>query len=181
MKRLFLFFVFFVSVAVQAQEEVKPSFIPIDNETQRIKFQDVVEEEGTQNELFKRVVYWLNDYYKDPVRITSVRDKATGKFVGSHRFRIYYWDADSIKHIGGMITYTFTIEVKDNRYRYTIDELLLKSQTNLEVERWLDKTDPAYDPRWDSYLDQIADFVQNWSDTLKEKMKPEVEKKEDEW
>ena len=156
-------------------------FIPIDEDTQRVKFQDVVEEEGDKYELFKRSIYWLNDTYKDPVRVTSVRDKETGKIVGRHRFRIYYWDKDSVKHTAGMIKYTFTLEMKDQRYRYTIDEMVLRSATDIPVVTWLDKDDPAYDPRWDSYLQQISDFVYEWSEGLKEKMKPEPEKVEDDW
>jgi hypothetical protein len=80
-----------------------------------------------------------------------------------------------------MIKYTFTVELKDDRYRYTIDEIILTSATSIPVEKWLDKSDPAYDPRWDQYLRQIADFVNNWSSTLEEKMKPEPEKVEDDW
>lgn len=80
-----------------------------------------------------------------------------------------------------MINYTFTLEVKQDKYRYTIDELILKSQTNIPVEKWLDKNDPAYDPRWDGYLKQIADYVNNWGQSLETKMKPEPEKKEDTW
>jgi hypothetical protein len=49
------------------------------------------------------------------------------------------------------------------------------------VEKWLDKSDPAYDVRWNEYLDQIAEYAKDWSDSLKEKMKPEVEKASDEW
>jgi hypothetical protein len=105
----------------------------------------------------------------------------SGKIIGHSRFRIYFYDKDSVKHVGGMINYTFTIEMIDNRYRYTIDELVLKSQTNIPVEKWLDKNDPAYDPRWDSYLKQIADYVNNWGNILEEKMKPEKEKVEDTW
>lgn len=170
-----------IAVAFRAGAQETDLFIPVDTDTQLIKFQNVVEEPGDQNELFKRCIYWLNGYYKDPVRVTSVRDKPSGKIIGHHRFRIYYWDKDSIKHTGGMIHYTFTIELKENRYRYTINELVLKSQTNIPVEKWLDKNDPAYDPRWDSYLKQIADFVNAWSANLEEKMKPEPEKKEDVW
>ncbi len=51
----------------------------------------------------------------------------------------------------------------------------------MPVEKWLDKSDPAYDPRWDSYLQQIALYVQNWGSSLKEMMGPEPEKKEDSW
>jgi hypothetical protein len=130
--------------------------------------------------LFNRCVYWLNDFYKDPTRITTIRDVATGKIVGNHQFRIYY-EEEGIKKPAGMVRYNFTIEFKDNKYRYTIDEILLKSSTNLPVEKWLNKDDPAYDPRWDNYLQQIARYVKDWSVSLKEKMQPEPEKPEDDW
>jgi len=180
MKNLIIIAFLFLSFQVLSQVKGELT-LPIDTETNKIKFQGVVEEEGDKYELFKRSIYWLNSTYKDPVRVTSVRDKETGKIVGRHRFRIYYWDKDSIKHIGGMINYTFTVELKDGRYRYTIDEIILKSATSIPVEKWLDKDDPAYDPRWDEYLRQIAYFVNNWSSTLEEKMKPEPEKVKDDW
>jgi len=179
MNKLVVLLFAFVGFHVNAQEH--DLFIPVDSVTQLIKFQNVVEEPGDQYDLFKRCIYWLNDYYKDPVRVTSVRDRATGKIIGHHRFRIYFYDKDSIKKVGGQINYTFTIEMKDDRYRYTIDELVLKSQTNFPVEKWLDKNDPAYDPRWDAYLKQIADYVNNWGEFLEEKMKPERQKVEDTW
>ncbi|MFA5420294.1 MAG: DUF4468 domain-containing protein [Bacteroidales bacterium] len=172
---------FFVFISFQIHAQTTDLFVPVDSVTQLIKFQNVVDEEGDQYELFKRCIYWVNDYYKDPVRVTSERDQVSGRIIGHSRFRIYYYGKDSVKHIGGMINYTFTIEMKDNRYRYTIDELVLKSQTNIPVEKWLNKNDPAYDPRWDSYLKQIADYVNNWGKTLEEKMKPEKEKVEDTW
>ncbi len=180
MKNLLFLFCILFGAQLLAQEN-KELFIPVDEETNKIKFQGIVEEEGEKYELFKRSIYWLNDTYKDPVRVTSIRDKETGKIVGRHRFRIYYWDRDSIKHVGGMINYTFTVEMKDNRYRYTIDEIVLKSSTNIPAEKWLNKDDPAYDPRWDAYLIQIRDFVNNWSSILEEKMKPEPEEVKDEW
>ena len=179
MKYLILLVVIFTGLNVGAQQ-MKP-IIPIDTETNKIKFQEAISEPGTKDELFKRSIYWLNGFYKDAVRVTSIRDAETGKIEGRHRFRIYYWDDDSIKHIGGMINYTFVLEFKQDKYRYTITELILKSQTSLPIEKWLDKSDPAYNKQWDSYLEQIVDFVNNWSEDLKQKMRPEPEKVEDDW
>lgn len=179
MKYLILLMVIFSGLSVGAQE-MKP-IIPIDTETNKIKFREVIDEPGTKNELFNRSIYWLNDTYKDPVRVTSIRDVETGKIEGKHRFRIYYWDEDSVKHIGGMINYKFVINLKQDKYRYTITELILKSQTNLPVEKWLDRSDPAYNKQWDSYLEQIVDFVNTWSENLKQKMHPEPEKVKDDW
>lgn len=157
------------------------SKFPINPETSLIEFQEVVEEDGTKDELFNRSVYWLNDYYKDPTRVTSLRDVETGKIVGQHRFRVYYTDKDGNKIAAGMIGYDFMIEFKQDRYRYTLNNFLLKSATRQPVEKWLNKNDPAYDVRWNEYLDQIAEYAENWGDTLKEKMKPEAEKVPDEW
>ncbi len=178
-KYLIVFSVFFFSISLLSQE-MKP-IIPIDSETNKIKFQEVVNEPGTKDDLFKKSIYWLNGYYKDPVRVTSIRDAATGKIEGHHRFEIYYWDEDSIKHSGGKVSYTFVIVFKQDKYRYTIDELILKSKSSLPVEKWLDKSDPAYNKQWNSYLDQIAEFVDNWSESLKQKMGPEPVKVEDDW
>ena len=93
MKKFIIIAILFSGAQLSAQVK-KDLFIPIDTETNKIKFQGVIKEEGDKYELFKRSIYWLNSFYKDPVRVTSVRDKETGKIVGRHRFRIYYWDRD---------------------------------------------------------------------------------------
>lgn len=179
MKATIILLCIFWTASVLAQNE-KP-VLPIDENTHKVKFKEVVEVEGTKDELFNRCVYWLNSFYKDPTRVTTLRDLPSGKIAGRHQFRIYYYNEDSVKMRAGMVKYQFTIEFKENRYRYTIDEMLLKSTTNLPIEKWMDSDDPAYDPRWDSYLQQVADYVNNWSSTLKEKMKPEKKKVEDDW
>lgn len=171
---------FLIAFPVFLEGQVEKLEIPLDSTSGVIIFRDVVEEEGTKNELFNRCVYWLNDFYKDPVRVTTIRDLPSGKIAGRHQFRIYYQE-DGVKKAGGMVKYKFTIEFKENKYRYTINELLLKSKTNVPVEKWLNKDDPGYDPRWDGYLQQIAEYVKNWSESLKKKMKPGPEKAKDDW
>ncbi|RLD48707.1 MAG: hypothetical protein DRI88_02525 [Bacteroidetes bacterium] len=155
--------------------------LPVDPETGRIQYREVVEQDGTKQQLFNRCVYWLNDFYKDPVRVTSLRDVETGKIVGKHQFRIYYTDKDGNKIAAGMIGYDFTIELKQDRYRYTLNNFLFKSTTRQPVAKWMNKSDPAYDIRWNEYLDQVDKYAQDWIASLKEKMKPEPEKKPDEW
>ncbi len=176
-KTILFFFVLLFSAPLVAQ--ITKGVLPIDPDTKKIKFQEVVHEKGSKQQLFNRCIYWLYKYYKDADRVTSVRDPNTGKIIGQHRFRVYYYDKDSVKRIGGTIDYTFTIEFRDGRYRYTINKLLLKTASKYPIENWLDKSSPNYDPRWDSYLQQIADFVKSWSDDLKEHMKPEPPKKTD--
>ncbi len=154
---------------------------PMNPENNRIRFQEVVQESGTKNELFNRSINWLNNYYRDPVRITSVRDQATGKIIGRHTIRLSHIGDDGIKRDGPMVFYEFTLEMRDDRYRYIITDLLLRTASRFEIERWLNTEDPSYDPRWADYLDQIAEYVDQWATNLKEMMKPEPVFVEEEW
>lgn len=178
MKEILLIILLISGLNLFAQDN--DTLVPVDPDDKKIRFREVVDENGAKDELFKRCVYWLNGFYKDPTRITTIRDKPTGKIAGRHQFRIYY-NADNAKNVAGMIKYTFTIELKDDKYRYTVDNFVLRSSTNMPVEKWLNKDDPAYDQRWEEYLKQIAEYVNGWSSSLKQKMKPENEKKADDW
>ena len=155
--------------------------LPVDPETGRIQYREVVQQDGSKEELFNRCVYWLNEFYKDPVRVTSLRDIQTGKIVGKHQFRIYYTDEKGNKMAAGMISYDFMIEMKQDRYRYTLNNFLFKSKTRQPVVKWMNKKDPAYNIRWNEYLDQVDEYAQKWIASLKEKMLPQPEKKPDEW
>lgn len=178
MQRLFLLLLVFLSFQLFSQVQKKA--YDIDLETGEIKLQDAFDETGTKEELFNRCIYFLNDFYKEPVRVTTIRDIKTGKVEGNYRFKIYTTEED-VKVSAGYVNYHFIIEMKENKYRYTITDIYLKAITNLPAERWLDKNDPAYDPQMEDYLQQIVDYFDDWSSKLKEKMKPEVENPEDDW
>jgi hypothetical protein len=165
----------FLNVNAQTRE------LPINPENNRIRFQEVVQESGTKDELFNRSINWLNNYYRDPVRITSVRDQATGKIIGRHTIKLNVTGDDGIRRDGPMVFYEFTLEMRDDRYRYIITDLLLRTASRFEIERWLNTDDPSYDPRWADYLDQIAEYVAAWAENLKEMMKPEPVFVEEEW
>jgi hypothetical protein len=178
-KTVFLLVCLLLPATLLLQAQDNP--VPRDSETGKIKFQEVVEEPGTQEELFNRSINWLNNYYRDPVRVTSVRDKATGKIIGKHTIRITQGLEDGTVKEVAFVFYEFTIEVREGRYRYTISDLLLKTASRFEIERWLNTEDPKYDPLWATYIQQISDYADQWSANLKEKMKPGPEKKEDIW
>ncbi|HEY9115817.1 MAG TPA: hypothetical protein VIN10_14055, partial [Bacteroidales bacterium] len=87
MQKLLILLLISLSFQLNAQDE-KQSY-EIDPETGKIKFQAVVADTGTQEQLFNRCVYFLNDFYKDPVRVTTIRDINSGIIEGNYRFRIY--------------------------------------------------------------------------------------------
>jgi len=150
---------------------------PVDEESGLIAYKEVVQEEGNKKEFFNRAIGWINDYYKNPVDVTKVRDPESGIIKGLHRFKIKDTDEEGLQTDAGVVQYRFLLEFKEGRYRYTLTEFVLRQASKIPTEKWLDKNDPQSK----SYLKQLDDFAQNWIENLKEGMQPEVEKKDDEW
>ncbi len=177
---ILLLFGLFAKTAI-SQEDIR-SKLYIDPNTHLITYQEVVDEPGTQEKLFNRCIGWLNSFYKNPVGVTRERDLTNGIIRGQHQFEISYVDDQGIKKDAGDILYDFKIELKEDRFRYTIDNFVLKTTSRFPVEKWLNKDDPDYDPRWDNYLSQIDTFVrEDLIKSLKEKMKPVVKVEEKSW
>ncbi len=165
---------------MMAQDVDRPD-MPVDPNSNLITYREVVEEEGTKDEFFNRCVDWLNNFYKNPVAVSKVRDQASGIVKGQHQFRIYNYEEDHKKD-AGMIMYDFKIELKEGRYRYTVDKFLLRKASRFPVEKWLDRNAPDFNEKYDSYLQQINSFMkEEWIPSLKERMKPEIEVEEEEW
>lgn len=167
--------------AVFAQKETQSYNLPVDTDSKKIMFREVVEEKGTPVYLYNKSIEWFGFYYPNPQSIYSVQDKENGKIEGNGRMKLYYTDeASGVKSDGGMIVYQIKIELKENKYRYTITDFNLKGASRFPIEKWMNKADPAYNPKWDSYLYQVDTTMQRLISTMKEKMKPTVIKK-DEW
>jgi hypothetical protein len=154
--------------------------MPVDPDSKLIMYKGVVSQEGVKDILYDRGASWFRAYYKSPSSVLKIQDKVNGKLEGLGRFTISYVDEQGNKRDGGMIQYSIKLELKDNKYRYTLTEFNLKAASRYPVEKWLNKNDPGYNPQWDSYLYQIDTTMQSLSRNLKEGMKPIVIKK-DEW
>ena len=76
--------------------------------------------------------------------------------------------------------YTFTIECKNNKYRYTITKMNIKSISFQPLEKWINKKDPDYSPQWDDYLAQVDKYMRNFIKSLKKGMM-EAKKVNDNW
>jgi hypothetical protein len=155
--------------------------MPVDPESKKIIYREVVEQQGTPAYLYNKAIEWFGYYYVNAQSVYTSQSKENGKIEGVGRMRIYYTDAASgVRSDGGLIMYQIKLELKDNKYRYTLTDFNLKSTSRFPVEKWMNKSDPAYNPNWDSYLYQIDTTMQRLISTMKEKMKPTVVKK-DEW
>lgn len=163
-----------------AQEVVNTPNLPVDPESNKIIYRDVVEENGDPGYLYNKAMEWFNYYYLSPTSIFNIQDRVNGKIEGTARMSIYYNDENGNRLNAGLVIYTIRLEFKDNRYRYTITDFNLKGASRFPLEKWLNKDDPAYNLNWNSYLYQVDTTMQRLTTTLIEKMKP-VEVKTDEW
>jgi hypothetical protein len=156
--------------------------MPIDPDSHTIVYQEVVEEDGSREELFNRGSTWLRIFYANPMAVSKVRDLANGEIRGQHQFRVYTTDEEGNKVDSDMILYTFQIEFKEDRYRYTVYDFLVKRVSRYPLENWMNEADPEYSVQWKDYLKQVDTFVrEEWVPSLKTHMKPEVIKEEEEW
>jgi hypothetical protein len=156
--------------------------IPLDEVTGLITYKEVINEEGIKDTLFNRCSTWLHIFYANPWEATKVRDQASGIIKIQHQFRIYDFDDQGNKQDAGLVQYSAKIEFKENRYKITVDNFILKQASRYPVEKWLDRNAPDYDEKWKSYLVQIDSFVNNeLIRSLKESMKPGQAVKEEQW
>ncbi|MCX6280993.1 MAG: DUF4468 domain-containing protein [Bacteroidetes bacterium] len=168
-------------LAITTIGQTVSSGLPVDPDSKKITYRDVVNQEGNPGYLYDKAIQWFNYYYLSPASVFSVQDRVNGKVEGLGRVRVYNTDTKTGTHTdGGLVTYQIKIEFKDNKYRYTLTDFNLKLASRFPIERWMNKEDPAYNPNWDSYLYQVDTTMQRLVSTLKDKMKPTVVKK-DEW
>jgi len=167
--------------SIFAQEEATTrAQLPINRDTQKITYQEIVDQQGSADELYVKSMDWLNAFFSNPPGICSTMDRENAKIEGNHNFDIHYINEDGIKINAGRILYSFKVEFKENKYRYTITDFVLKKASRYPIEKWLNENDPDYSEKWDLYLKQVDDFAKDFIKVLKEKMQPEKEIK-DEW
>ncbi len=156
--------------------------VPIDEKTKLVSFQEVVYQDGGQKELFNRSIRWLNSYYKNPVAVTRERDAESGVIIGKHEFKLDLVGSDATANRSqGVVLYSFKIMFKDGRYRYTMTDIVLKRKSRFPIENFLNDEDPEIKEKYHNYLKQINAFAKEWSESLKQGMKPEEEIQEEEW
>jgi hypothetical protein len=186
MKHCFYLLSYFLLISLLSfqsfsQPQTKSYNLPVDPDSKKIMYREVIDEQGKPAYLYDKAIEWFGYYYVNAQSVYTVQNKENGKIEGIGRIKIYYIDEVSgDRRDGGLIQYQIKIELKDNKYRYTLNDFNLKGASRYPIEKWMNKTDPAYNSNWDSYLYQVDTTMQRLISTLKEKMKPTVVKK-DEW
>jgi hypothetical protein len=171
----------FIGLQLFAQEQTPSANLPVDADSKKIMYREVVEQQGTPEYLYDKAIEWFGYYYRDVQSVYTSQSKENGKIEGAGRMRVYYTDKPTgVKRDGGTILYQIKMELKENKFRYTLTDFNLKTASRFPVEKWLNKSDPAYNPNWDLYLYQIDTTMRRLISSMKDKMKPTVVKK-DEW
>jgi DNA-directed RNA polymerase beta' subunit len=153
---------------------------PIDQDSKLVTYQEVVQQNGTSDELYIRGIDWVNSYYKNPFDVCRIRDRVSGVIEVMHRIELNNQDGD-VKVNAGTVNYELRIEFKPGRYRYTITNLTLRQTSRFPIERLLNKDDPSYSPLWDNYIQQIDTKVKEIIASLKGGMQPVAVKPEEKW
>jgi hypothetical protein len=178
---LMITFALMTAIAQQDKEVAFPKDLPVDEATGLITYKEIVQEQGTKDTLYNRGASWLHTFYANPWEVAKIRDQSSGLIKIQHQFPIYDYDALGTKSEAGMILYNAKLEFKDNRYRVQIDNFVYKLLSRYPVEKWLDKSAADYDPKWESYLSQINSFSNELISSLKKKMLPAKQFKEEKW
>jgi hypothetical protein len=151
---------------LNAQDSIR-NRIPLDTNSKLITYKNAINVAGTKDELYRRGIEWVNANYKNAADVTRVRDAVNGSIEGQHRIQLSYKDKDSINVKTGLVEYTFTIQFKDNKYRYQFSNFYLKDKSKYPIENWLDKKKPGYSPLWDQYLNIIDTDICRLIESLK--------------
>lgn len=157
--------IIFLSVSVFAFAQVPP----MDGETGKFKYTEVVPVAGaSKNDLYTRAKSWVASNYPSSANIT-MDDKEEGKIICKGNFPITLMGAKQT------IDNTFTIEVKEGRYKYTFTDFFITSSSG-SVNRWpLERKDLAMKK---SIYSSVDGKVKGFIETIAETMNTEV-KKED--
>ena len=184
MKR-FSLFILLLSVAVLGFSQKKTTTpvapdMPIDDETQLITYQEVIQEKGSATELYDRAMKWAKTFYKNTAEVIKSADREKGIIDFRSSVRIYSHQKDGSKLTKNVVYYNFKLQCREGRYRYTITDFNEKAAAACPIEKWMNPEDKKWDPECFLNLQEVDEQIQALISSLVDGMQPEVVK-EDEW
>jgi hypothetical protein len=181
-KVIFSAIILLISVVAFAQKTETPEapYLPIDERTNLVTYQDVVKQEGTPKELYDRAMNWVKKYYKNTAEVIKSADPEKCVINMRSSVRIYYKDKDGTMRFKNIVYYNFKLECRDSRYRYTITDFKEKATGSAPIEVWFNTSASGWTPSMYGYLTQIDEEMHKLIDSLEEGMQPQEEFK-DEW
>lgn len=154
--------------------------LPVDQDSKLITYSEVISTDGTADALYGKAYRWFSTYYKNPTQV--IKESANHKIVARPRFKILNPpDKNGIQTMGGIVVYTFSVDFKDGRYKYTISEIEWKQNSKYPIERWMDTSSSSYKPMYAFYLEQVDKEITTIIDKFKVSVSQTDKKVEDNW
>ena len=101
----------------------------------KISYSDVIEVDSLNEEdLFRNGVKWFTTLQHEKVVITG-KDSLNGNLSGYSSFLVYS-QSDALKKVSGRISYSLSIDVKDNKYRYCFTDFVFTIASQTGATRW---------------------------------------------
>ena len=169
-----------LSAFPQKNKNLEKPDLPIDEKTQTVTYKEVVQQEGTPQELFDRAMDWVKSYYKNTNEVIKSQDRESGIIELRSSVRIYGTQKDGSKHMRNIVYYKCKIECRDKRYRYVISDFTEKATAVSPIEVWFDTENPKWEPAHFEYLKQIDEQVKEIIASMKNGMNQKIEQ-EEEW
>ena len=169
-----------VAALAQKTEIPEAPYLPIDERTGLVTYQDVVKQEGTPKVLYDRAMGWAKKYYKNTAEVIKSADPEKGVINMRSSVRIFYKDKDGTMRFKNIVYYNFKLECRDGRYRYTITDFKEKATGSAPIEVWFNTSASGWTPSMYGYLSQIDEEMHKLIDSLEEGMQP-AEEFVDEW
>lgn len=177
MQKIFLSVLLVFAIALYADAQKKkdavppppPPELPMDNITNKITYEEVVDAPGkTADELYRKILAWYRAYFKNPGEVIRENDSIGKSVTGKPRFRISNPpDKEGTKTDGGLVQYTITVAAKDGRFKYTLTDFNWKGLSYYPCERWYDTALPSHTPAMDEYLRQTDNYAKTTAADLK--------------
>lgn len=178
---LFLLLILFAmsAFAQKAQEYIKPE-LPMDEDNKLVTYKEVVQVEGTAQDLYDRALAWVKTEYVNTNEVIKSSDRDAGLLELRSSVKIHSRDKTGKPFFKNIVYYRFKIECRDGRYRYVITDFNEKATAAAPIEVWFNSDGPKWEPIQFEYLKQIGAQINELISSLKKGMKPTVEKV-DEW
>ncbi|WP_210516452.1 DUF4468 domain-containing protein [Hymenobacter terricola] len=106
--------------AQKVKEDDSPPTLPIDPDTHLVTYTGVVEVPGTsQAQLYSRAYEWVVKSYKSAPDVLQMQDKESGKIILKGNTHALIRGRD-----GGIVNHTFSIYLKDGKYKYDVTDFV---------------------------------------------------------
>jgi hypothetical protein len=93
-----------------------PAFaqMPLSSETHKFTYTEVIDTPGAKDDIYLRARKWFLNTYNSAQDVVAFDDREAGQISGSGSF-----DISLLMGLQRTVKYTVTIDVKDNKFRYT--------------------------------------------------------------